>query len=172
MLTQSSKLRSSSVSCHDFAYSDHDIHEQAKQRKQVMHKLRTFDPSHNKKITYLLSASCLPVIQDPFTLGSLRTLLAHPHTNIILLIPSKVVVHPSVLKLANLPRAPESTFHVLPCDADDEHHDAKIVSCMTKFHKVKEIDGFMTFDRGGEHRYKLASIARMMNERHGGLRDH
>ena len=49
---------------------------------------------------------------------------------------------------------------MLPCDADDEHHDAKTVSCMTKFHKVKEVDGFMAFDREGEHRYELASIAK------------
>ena len=96
----------------------------------------------------------------------------HPLTHIILLVPSKVIVHPSVLKLANVPRAPGSTIQVLPCDADDEHHDAKIVSCMTKFHKVKEIDGFMAFDREGEHRYELANIAKTINERQGGLRNH
>lgn len=154
------------MACHDFAYLDHDTHEQVVRARgnSLVNKLRTFDPSHKKRITYLFSASSLPVIQDRFTVECTRTLLAYPQTHIIFLVPSRLLVHPSVLKVTNLSRAPGSTISALPCDPDIGDHDDMIASCMTKFYKVKEIDGYMSFDHE-ENKCRLANIARLVNGR-------
>ena len=168
-MAHNSSLLKSGIACYDFAYHDCDIHELHDHQYMTTHGLMTklARRSQDKKsqLTYLLSAPTLTLLQCHFTKETISSLLSQPHTRIVLLVPMKLICHPTTLNLQRLPRAVGSSIQVVPYDPESSKN-CKVTGCITKFCKVKNIDGFMSFDEDVEARMRLAAIVKQVNEMH------
>ena len=169
-MAQSPSLISSGVACHDFAYNACNIHELQDNKCMTTHGLMTklARRSQTKKpqLTYLLSAPTLGLLQCHFSKETISCLLKQQHTVIILLVPTKLICHPTALALQRLPRAGGSCIQVVPFDPASNKRDCEVAGCLAKFCKIKTIDGFMSFDEDIEARLRLATIVKQVNERH------
>lgn len=67
------------------------------------------------------------------------------------------------MKLQRLPRSGKSGIQVIPCDPECDSKDCDVVTCITKFARIKVIDGFMSFDENVEARMRLAGVVRAVN---------
>jgi len=156
------------ISFRDFAYQDCHLALSSTQRRRnsrgILQRLASFRQEQNPGRTYLLSVSQLRMLHNTFPLDTIRTLLNQPHTIVFFLIPIKLLMHPHLFNYSRLPKARGSCLEILPFDPIDDKDDHQIVSCISKFCKLRPIDGFMSFDEDWPSRCRLAAVVRGVNQ--------
>ena len=165
-MTQTVGLRRSGVSCHDFAYHNGTVHESkgtnCPKHSSILYRLTGHDIL-GEKVTYLLSASTLKILESRRVQDDIKTLLQMPRTTVILLVPVKFNVHLATLRLARLPKAAGSNLRTFPFDPLSTAHDEDVAQCIRRGTKVEKVNGYVAFDEDGESRKRIAVLVKLVN---------
>jgi hypothetical protein len=164
-MAQDGNLEQHGVSHQDFADGEGGLQEKKRRIStySVIHKMTGHDPTAQTHMTYVLSASSLTVLQSRFVLDTLKSLLGRPKTHIILLVPLKLVVHTTTMKLTAVSKAAGSNIHIFPFDPMKTIRDGDVVSSIQRVAKVKRVDGCMSFEEDGESRQRIRAVVKLLN---------